>query len=235
MCDNETKRLSRLAAILTQLQTKRLLTATRLAEKFGVTTRTIYRDIRALEEAGVPIITEEGRGYRLMEGYRVPPVMFTESEASALITAEALIKASKDESLISEFSAAIHKIKAVVPSRLKEKAEALEEKLAITKAYTAENQIKSKHLLTVQKAMLEHLVIKVEYTNLSDISTVRELEPFAVYSNDKEEWGLIAYCRLRRDFRSFLLGRIQRLLVTGEKFDPHSITFAQYRKKVYGD
>jgi len=74
MSDNETKRLSRLTAILTQLQTKRLLTATTLAEKFGVSIRTVYRDIRALEQAGVPIITEDGKGCSLMEGYKIPPV-----------------------------------------------------------------------------------------------------------------------------------------------------------------
>lgn len=79
MNGNDIKRLSRLIAILTQLQTKRLLTATQLADKFSVSIRTIYRDIRALEQAGVPIITEDGKGYTLMEGYRVPPVMFTEA------------------------------------------------------------------------------------------------------------------------------------------------------------
>jgi predicted DNA-binding transcriptional regulator YafY len=69
MVDNDTKRLSRLTAILTQLQTKRLLTASELAGKFSVSVRTIYRDIKALERAGVAILTEEGKGYYLMEGY----------------------------------------------------------------------------------------------------------------------------------------------------------------------
>ena len=91
MNDNDTKRLSRLTAILTQLQTKRLLTSTILAEKFNVSVRTIYRDIRALEQAGVPILTDEGKGYYLMEGYKIPPVMFTEKQANALILAEQLI------------------------------------------------------------------------------------------------------------------------------------------------
>ncbi|WP_370539714.1 helix-turn-helix transcriptional regulator [Algoriphagus sp. Y33] len=77
MNDNDTRRLSRLTAILTQLQTRRLLTATNLAEKFNVSIRTIYRDIRALEQAGVPILTEDGKGYTLMDGYKIPPVMFT--------------------------------------------------------------------------------------------------------------------------------------------------------------
>ena len=86
MSDNDTKRLSRLTAILMLLQTKRLSTASELASRFMVSNRTIYRDIKALEQAGVPILTEEGKGYLLMEGYRIPPVMFTESEANALIT-----------------------------------------------------------------------------------------------------------------------------------------------------
>ena len=77
----EKTRLSRLTAILIQLQSKRLITSTELADKYGVSIRTIYRDIRALEEAGVPIYTEEGKGYSLSEGYRLPPVMFTEEEA----------------------------------------------------------------------------------------------------------------------------------------------------------
>src|SRR6187402_3559676 len=96
MSDNDTKRLSRLTAILMLLQTKRLSTASELASRFMVSNRTIYRDIKALEQAGVPILTEEGKGYLLMEGYRIPPVMFTESEANALITAEQLILKNKD-------------------------------------------------------------------------------------------------------------------------------------------
>jgi len=104
MNDNDTTRLSRLTAILTQLQTKRLLTATILAEKFNVSIRTIYRDIRTLEQAGVPIITEEGKGYSLMEGYRVPPVMFTEAQANALVTAEQLVPQNKDTSFIKDYT-----------------------------------------------------------------------------------------------------------------------------------
>lgn len=87
----DTKRLSRLTAILLQLQTQRIITAPALADKFNISVRTIYRDIKALEQAGVPILTEEGKGYTLMEGYKVPPVMFTESQANALILAEQLV------------------------------------------------------------------------------------------------------------------------------------------------
>lgn len=123
MSDNNTKRLSRLTAILTQLQTKRLLTATELAKKFLVSKRTIYRDIKALEQAGVPIITEEGKGFTLMEGYRIPAIMFTESEANALITAEQLILKNKDASLVKEYSEAISKIKSVLRNNTKKQSQ----------------------------------------------------------------------------------------------------------------
>src|SRR3954468_7544728 len=103
MIDNDTRRLSRLIAILTQLQTRRMITATVLAQKFGVSVRTIYRDIRALEQAGVPVLTEEGKGYSLMEGYKNPPVMFSETQANALILAEQLVLMNKDSSFIKDY------------------------------------------------------------------------------------------------------------------------------------
>src|SRR5690606_22494500 len=96
-----------------------------LADKFNVSVRTIYRDIRALEQAGVPIITEDGKGYSLMEGYKIPPVMFTESQANALILAEQLVLKNKDTSFIKDYTEAIDKIKAVLKQTDKDRANLL--------------------------------------------------------------------------------------------------------------
>src|SRR4051812_17010916 len=114
MNDSDTKRISRLIALLTQLQTRKILTSTVLAERFGVSTRTIFRDLKALEQAGIPLVTEEGKGFSLKEGYKIPPVMFTENEANALVTAEQLVLKNRDSSLIKEYSGAINKVKAVL-------------------------------------------------------------------------------------------------------------------------
>ena len=230
----DTKRLSRLTAILTQLQSRRLITAAKLAERFNVTVRTIYRDIRALEDAGVPIYTEEGKGYSLMEGYRIPPVMFTEDEANAIITAEFLIHSCKDESLIKEFSSAVQKLKAIIPDDLKKRVEILEERIGITKTYT-DLSVKSQYLLELQKALVENLVVRITYTNKSNVKSERELEPFAVYNSKDGDWLLIAHCRLRKDFRTFSLTGIEEIYATGEKFEPSPMTFAQYLKKFYGN
>lgn len=121
----DTSRLSRLTAILTLLLSRRLLTATQIAKRFDISVRTVYRDIRALEAAGVPIVTEEGKGYCIMDGYKLPPIMFTEAEAYALITSEQIIMRNKDSSLKQGYSEAIAKIKAVLHQSSQEKAELL--------------------------------------------------------------------------------------------------------------
>src|SRR5215203_7098302 len=106
-------RIDRLAAITIQLQSKRLVKAQEVADKFGISLRTVYRDIHALEEAGVPVIGEAGVGYRLMEGYKLPPVLFNQDEASALLTASKLMQSMSDEHSSKHYSSALDKIKAV--------------------------------------------------------------------------------------------------------------------------
>lgn len=233
MLDNDIKRLTRLTAILTQLQSKRVVTAKKLADKFGVSNRTIYRDIKTLEKAGVPIITEEGKGYSIMDGYRLPPIMFTEDEANALLTAELIIQSSKDSSLINKFSEAISKVRAVIPNIIKSRTERLEQKMGITNTYT-DTSPKSKYLLEIQNAMLEYLVISLDYKNKAGKSTKRNIEPFAIYSTQNNEWVMIALCRLRKDFRTFSLLNIEKLMTTKEKFEPHKMTFKQYLDKKFG-
>jgi predicted DNA-binding transcriptional regulator YafY len=226
MDNKDTKRLSRLTAILTQLQTKRLIKAPELADKFSVNVRTIYRDLKALEDAGVPIITEEGKGYSLMEGYRLPPVMFTESEANALITAEQLILKNKDASFVKEYSEAITKIKSVLNNNTKDKANLLSERIVFRQ--NAESNRTSNYLTTLQLALTNYKLAKLKYhATETDQVTERIIEPFAIYST-QENWLLIAYCRLRAEFRSFRLDRIISLNILSENFEPHKITLQEY-------
>ena len=80
-------RIDRITAILIQLQSKKIVTAKEIAQRFNKSLRTVYRDIRTLEEAGIPIGAEAGKGYYLVDGYLLPPVMFTPGEVGSLITA----------------------------------------------------------------------------------------------------------------------------------------------------
>jgi predicted DNA-binding transcriptional regulator YafY len=208
MKKNDTKRLSRLTSILTQLQTKRLTTATSLADKFNVSFRTIYRDIRALEQAGVPILTEEGKGYTLMEGYKIPPVMFSESQANALILAEQLVLKNKDSSFIKDYTDAIDKIKVVLKQAHKEKANLLADRTRFEQNIKRERN--SNNISELQQALTNFDLIKIDYTNEKSKTTSRTVEPFALISTT-ENWLLIAWCRLRKEFRFFRLDRIKNV------------------------
>lgn len=224
---DDVKRISRLTAILTQLQTKRRLTAASLAVKFGVSTRTIYRDIKTLEKAGVPILTEEGKGYNLMEGYRIPPIMFTEKQANALILAEQLVLKSKDASFVQDYAEAIDKIKSILRDSVQDKANLLADRTQYDEALNQERN--SSNLSDLQDALTNYKLVRIEYTNKEGITTDREIEPFAIVSADN--WYLIAWCRLRREFRFFRPDRIHRMEVLSEHFEPHRLTLQEYFDK----
>ncbi|WP_029284592.1 YafY family protein [Pedobacter sp. R20-19] len=227
MDSNDIKRLSRLTAILTILQTKRIVTSLTLAKKFNVSVRTIYRDIKALEQAGVPIIAEERKGYALMEGYNIPPVMFTESEANALITIEQLVQKNSDSSLIEEYTEAINKIKAVLLYSTKNKAELLFKRIAISPVIPNRNT--SNSLTLIQNALTDFKVLKITYQSApNNDKTIRNIEPFAFYYNLQEHWLVIAFCQLRNDYRMFRLDRILKIEPLEISFEPHELTLKDF-------
>lgn len=225
MNNGDVKRLSRLSAITTQLQTKSLVTATELAERFSVSVRTIYRDIRALESSGVPIYTDEGKGYRLVEGYRLPPIMFTENEANALVMVEQLVLHNKDASLVKYYSDAIDKIKASLNSDNKAKVNLLSERTQFSQMKTLEKN--SDHLSILQQALTNFFLVDIAYKDESAQLTKRRIEPFALL-NTRNSWILVAWCRLRQDFRNFRLDRIQTYDLLTETFTPHDMTLEDY-------
>ncbi len=217
-------------AILTQLQTKRLIKAINLANKFNVSIRTIYRDIRALEQAGVPILTEDGKGYTLMEGYKIPPVMFSESQANALILAEQLVLKNKDTSFIKDYTEAIDKIKAVLGQSGKEKANLLADRTRFEQNINRERN--SNNISQVQYALTNFYLVQIDYINENNKTTSRIIEPFALISTT-ENWLLIAWCRLRTEFRYFRLDRITKMEILADKFEKHNMTLQEYFDKYY--
>ena len=232
MDKEEKPRLARLTAILTQLQSKRIITANYLAERHQVSVRTIYRDIRTLEKSGIPIITEEGRGYSIMEGYHLPPVVFTEDEANALITVEQLILKNKDQSLSENVSSALEKIKSILKYAQKGNIELLAERIYFGGNNNEETT--SNNLMQIQSAIIHFKLLKIEYNSSKQELTTRHIEPFAIYSINGN-FLLIAFCRLRKDFRVFRIDYIEHLTVLDESFTPHDMTmkrfFEEYVKK----
>ena len=225
MDEKEKPRLSRLTAILTQLQAKRIVTSTQLAERHNVSVRTIYRDIRTLEKSGIPIVTEEGKGYSIMEGYHLPPVLFTEDEANALITVEQLVNKNKDQSFSDNVSSAIEKIKAILRYSQKGNTDLLADRIYFHG--NNEGTKTSNNLMQIQKAITRFQILKIDYHSSENKRTTRDIEPFAIYSINGN-FLLIAFCRLRKDFRNFRIDFIKRLTPQNETFTPHNMTIEEY-------
>ncbi len=213
-------RIDRVSATLIQLQSKRFVTAEEIASRFGISKRTVYRDIKALEEAGVPIGAEPGKGYFLVDGYRLPPVMFTPEEASSLLTAEKIVEKMADRSVDEHYKSAMYKIKAVLPDSEKQFLDRLSKNIEIFHSppfHEAESANNS--MLTIQKALADKNVLLMSYRAAYNNQLVadRMVEPVGLcfYSL---AWHLIGYCRYRKDYRDFRLDRITRITLTNEHF-----------------
>ncbi len=232
MEEKEKPRLARLTAILTQLQSKRIVTAKQLAERHEVSIRTIYRDIRTLEKSGIPIITEEGKGYAIMEGYHLPPVVFSEDEANALVTIEQLVLKNKDQSLVENVSSALEKIKAILRYSQKGNADLLADRIYFGGNNKEEKT--SNNLMKIQSAITQYRVMEINYLSSQQQETIRTIEPFAIYSI-QGNFLLVAFCRLRNDFRNFRIDFIKKLQPLEEIFPPHHMTIKEYFEKYIKD
>lgn len=218
-------RLIRLTNILLYLQSRRVITAREIADNFDITQRTVYRDIRALEEAGVPIIGEIGKGYSLDDGYRIPPVMFTQQEINALLTAQQYFQKNADKSAYNDLTNVVTKIKAIIRYSEKEKAEKLEERLHIF----SDNQTNETNLLSIiQLAITNCWVLKIKYhTFYSDTVSNRSVEPLGVYLT-KGNWIMVAFCQLRNELREFRIDRILNLITTTNTFPDRPFSLEEY-------
>ncbi len=219
-------RLTRITSILIQLQSKKVVTAREIADRFEISLRTVYRDIKTLQEAGIPIGAENGVGYFIVDGYSLPPIMITEEEANALIVSEKLISNQGDASLIKDFNSVLIKIKSVLRSLEKENITKLENR--ITPSYKKE-VFESNWLSVIQKSITNTKVLEIAYHSIyKDEQTLREIEPLGVYYTEKA-WIAIAYCRLRKEIREFRLDRISKINQTSQTFDyRHDFSLSKY-------
>lgn len=202
------------------LQGRRVVKAEELARHFEVNVRTIYRDVAALGEAGVPVAGEAGVGYSLVKGYHLPPVMFTAEEAVALFVGGEMVKQFADASLGEPMESALLKIRSVLPRDRQDDLDRLKNATAIYGAPRLPSGIDQRTLLPIQQAVVSRRVVRMRYRGKGrEHDTVRDVEPLGV-TYHSAAWYLVAWCRLRKDFRYFKLERIQSMEVLTERFAP---------------
>ncbi|HKS37469.1 MAG TPA: YafY family protein [Verrucomicrobiae bacterium] len=216
-------RVDRLVAMVLQLQSRRVVRAEDIAAHFEISVRTVYRDLAALGEAGIPIMAEAGVGYSLVKGYHLPPVMFTAEEASALSIGGKLVEHLTDASLRKQMESALLKIRSVLPRDRQDYLERLDRSTAVVSSGSDTiPRLSSEALIPIQRALAERRVLALDYQGRQrrDL-TRRQVEPLGlVYYADN--WHLIAYCRLRRDVRDFRTDRIRKFQLQNEIFSGHA-------------
>ena len=219
-------RIDRLFGITTLLQAQRYVPADRIAAQFGISVRTVYRDIKALGEQGIPISFEAQRGYFLVQGFFLPPVTFSTEEANALLLLEALGGTLADHSIRQHVAAALQKIKAVLRPPDQDR---LTQLAGGFKLHLPEYQEgNTAYLAPMQSAIANRHVLELTYRDKTGQSSQRRVEPIGLAFYNFT-WHLVGWCQLRRAYREFRVARVQHLTATTQAFtNPSLLSLADY-------
>ncbi|WP_399685506.1 helix-turn-helix transcriptional regulator [Xenophilus sp.] len=207
------RRADRLFQIVQLIRGRRLTTAAFLARRLEVSERTVYRDVADLQHQGVPIEGEAGIGYRLGAGFELPPLMFTQDEARALVAAARLAQSWVDAAMAGDIENALGKILSVLPPAARVSAEAL----ALYAPAIAMNDATRAHLQALREAVQARQKLRLDYRDVNDAASRRTVRPLGCFYWGKV-WTLSAWCELRGDFRGFRVDRIDAVQVLDERF-----------------
>lgn len=204
-------RIDRLSAILIMFQSSESVKPRQITERFGIGIRTVYRDIRSLEEAGIPIAGDSRIGYSLVEGFKLPPLMFTQEEAFAFLAAEKLVDHFTDSGLRKSYKLGIEKIKAVMRIAEKETISSIVNRMGILD-FEQPSLANTPNLLQhVMDSISKHCRIKITYFSLNSMETTdRFIDPVGVFFS-RMNWYLIGFCYKKNDYRTFRTNRIKRI------------------------
>src|SRR5260370_11963403 len=215
-------RTDRLLAIILELQGKGRQRAEDLAETFETSKRPIYRDILALGEAGVPVLSIPGRGYSLMKGYFLPPLSFTTDEATMLLLSSDLMAQSFDAHYRAAALAASRKIEGVLPEKLRDEVRSLQDSIRFVTSDALEQPTEMEKLLQLRRAILQRSTIHFRYFTRHPSSTApaqstREADPYGLV-HFLNTWHVVAHGHLRQGIRHFRLDRIDDLVLLPKTF-----------------
>jgi predicted DNA-binding transcriptional regulator YafY len=220
--DKQGTRTERLFAAILLLQNRPNMTSRDLAEHFGVSRRTIFRDLRALSESGVPLTYSEGGGYEILEGYQLPPLMLTAREAATLLVGTEFMRLQSDASLREDAGEVSLKIRSVLPREIREYVDRLSENTVLdpywSHAVQSEGLETGKWFKLSEAVARSRKVIMEYFVESRGELTQRRVDPLGlVYYTD--HWNLIAFDHLRDEIRNFRLDRIEEMFVLTERFD----------------
>ncbi|QSI30002.1 WYL domain-containing protein [Variovorax sp. RKNM96] len=222
------RRADRLFQLVQLIRGRRLTTAAFLAQRLEVSERTVYRDVADLQHQGVPIEGEAGVGYRLGVGFELPPLMFTQDEASALVAAARLAQSWVDPALARDIEAGLGKILSVLPPAARVSAEAL----ALYAPALGLDDVMGARLQALREAVQARQKLRLNYRDVSGDASERTVRPLGCFYWGKV-WTLSTWCELRNDFRGFRVDRMDAVEVLPDRFrDEPGKTLADLLRQV---
>jgi predicted DNA-binding transcriptional regulator YafY len=209
------RRADRLFQIVNLLRRRRTATtAAQLAERLGVSGRTVYRDIRDLMLAGTPIDGEAGVGYRIRPGYDLPPLMFDRDEIQALVLGARIVRQFGDPALARASDAILVKVAAILPKDLAPLV--ADTRLFVPSIVGAAGSAGA--LTVAREALIARRKLELSYANAGGDGSTRVVRPLGVFFWGRT-WTLAAWCELRQDFRNFRLDRVTASTMREETFE----------------
>lgn len=208
-------RIDRLFGILTLIQSKKYVPAEKISQQFGISVRTVYRDVKALCEQGIPVSFEQGRGYFIVQGFFLPPVSFSREEANAMLLVQSIVKGFTDKSIQQHYNTAMDKVKAVLDSREQERLEMLNSNIhmQVPECIIYNHE----YLSALQDSISAKTILELDYVNKKEEVSRRRIEPIGLVFYALN-WHIIGWCHARGSYRDFRVSRILKLRDTGEPF-----------------
>lgn len=209
--------------ILMLQESNKKLTVDELAERFGVTRRTIFRDFNVLSEINVPVTWDKYSGYGVMEGYKVPPLMFTSKELATIMVGLNFVKSQIDKSLVEDAKGVELKIKNTIPKELKSFMESLDNRTVVDPfLHFGSEKKEGGSWYLISSAISQSKKISFSYTAKSDgEKTERKIDPYLLVFY-RDHWNVIGYSHKRDAIRNFVLDRMENVLILNEVYTQKS-------------
>jgi len=228
---DDLKRFDRILKIFFLLQSNYVLTNEELQRRFGIGRRTIYRDLKALESAGIPIVNEAGEGYSIMEGFRIPPLRFTQEETLGLMVAEKVMQQQETAFIKQHFESALIKIKSSFLLQQKYHLLQMEGRVSFNRDIKSGNYLPNVIDVLVNSLLTKHVAL-ISYQKRTDTEPIpREIEPVGLYF-ENYFWYLLAYCHLRGEYRNFRIDRVSSVQLLEKQFTQEHLPLKELRTKI---
>ena len=221
-------RIDRMLSIVVMLLNRNRISARELSEKFEVSIRTIYRDIDAINLAGIPIISYSGNngGFGIIENYKIDHQLLTFNDMCTILSTLKGVNTTFED---RELDAAIEKIKSLVPRDKTDNLDLYLQQIVIDILPWGYTKAQKERIKTIQKSIINNNLLKFNYKNTKGEDSIREIEPITLVFKGYA-WYLFSYCCLKNDYRVFRLSRMKNIIILKETFIRKNISYQDYMK-----